>query len=125
MKKLLSCLLALTLSAPAFADSVSIAVGQPGFYGRIDIGDAPRPLLIYPEPILIVQSVGVIGPPIYLHVPPGHARHWRDHCHSYGACGRRVYFVQDGWYDDVYVPHYRKHHGNKNKGKRGRGHGRD
>jgi hypothetical protein len=36
--------------------------------------------------------------PIYLHVPPGHEKHWRQHCAEYHACGRRVYFVQDHWY---------------------------
>jgi uncharacterized protein YcfJ len=26
---------------------------------------------------------------------------------QYNACGRPVYFVDDRWYNDVYVPHYR------------------
>ena len=29
----------------------------------------------------------------------------------YGACGRPVYFVQENWYNDVYVPAYRERHG--------------
>ena len=40
--------------------------------------------------------------------PPGHEKHWNKHCHEYGACGRPVYFVRDGWYNDVYAPRYRQ-----------------
>jgi len=38
-----------TLTMPAHAADVgvSISVGQPGFYGQIDIGDFPQPQLIY------------------------------------------------------------------------------
>lgn len=108
-KCLLAALAAIAL--PAFADGVSISVGQPGFYGRVDIGDYyPAPQLIYSQP-LIVQPVpyGVaMPPPMYLHVPPGHAKHWDKHCYEYGACGRPVYFVQDSWYQNVYVPRYRE-----------------
>jgi hypothetical protein len=89
---------------------VSVTVGQPGFYGRIDIGDFPRPVLVYPEPI-IVRPVGVAYEPIYLHVPPGQAKKWHSYCGQYNACGRPVYFVQDRWYNDVYVPEYRSRHG--------------
>jgi hypothetical protein len=101
------------LSLPALADvGVSINVGEPGFYGQIDLGGAPPPQLVYAQPQIIEQvPVGVAPEPIYLHVPPGYARHWRSHCHEYNACGRPVYFVRDTWYRTVYVPHYREHHG--------------
>ncbi len=97
-------------SAPVVAQDVgvSISVGQPGFYGRIDLGDAPRPRLLYREPIY-VERVREYEP-IYLRVPPGHAKHWRKHCREYDACGRRVYFVRDDWYNNVYAPHYREQH---------------
>ena len=99
------------MPASAADVGVSVTVGQPGFYGRIDIGVFPRPVLVYPEPI-IVRPVGVAYEPIYLHVPPGHAKKWRSYCGQYNACGRPVYFVQDRWYNDVYVPEYReRHHG--------------
>lgn len=140
MKTLVILTALLAASLPAFASDVgvSITVGQPGFYGRIDIGDYPQPVLIYPRPV-VVQPVPdvVVGEPIYLRVPPGHARHWRKHCHEYGACGRPVYFVQDRWYNEVYVPRYRerhgdrddwgdRHHGRHDGGERhGRGHDRD
>ena len=124
--KTLTSLIAMALvstSALATDVGVSIEVGEPGFYGRIDLGNAPRPLLIYPEPIIIVHSARAYSP-IYLRVPPGHARNWKKHCGGYRACGRPVYFVRDEWYHDVYSPHYKKHHrhkgGGKGKGKSGR-----
>lgn len=112
---------------------VSISVGQPGFYGRIDIGDGLRPRLIYAEPYL-VEYVNVIEPPVYLHVPPGHAKRWHRHCDEYNACRQRVYFVDNDWYDNVYVPHYRRradqgHHGHDDRrhegGRRGGDRGHD
>ena len=102
---------------PAVAQDVgvSISVGEPGFYGRIDIGDAPRPRIYYDQP-MIVEQVTVIQEPIYLHVRPGHASHWKDHCHEYQACGQRVYFVNDNWYNTVYVPHHRERSGRRDGG---------
>lgn len=121
--------------------NVSVSVGQPGFYGQIDIGNAPRPQLIYAKPVVVHPApVHVVHEPIYLHVPPGHAKNWSKHCGKYNACGRPVYFVKDRWYNDVYVPHHRaqrggghggdKHHGgkpdkhDKHGGGNGNGHGR-
>ena len=73
------------------AAGVSVSVGQPGFYGRIDIGNLPLPLLLSPQPVVIQPvPVGVAPQPIYLHVPPGHAKNWRKHCHRYNACGQPV-----------------------------------
>lgn len=112
-------------SIPAFAADVgvSISIGQPGFYGRIDIGNAPRPEVINPRPIVIlpVPRDRTVRP-IYLRVPPGHQKHWNKHCHEYNACGQPVYFVKDKWYTNKYVPHYKKTHGKKEKDDRGKGH---
>ena len=110
MKRLLfAAALALAATSASAADvGVSITIGEPGFYGRIDIGDYPRPRLIYSEPRVIYREV--VREPIYLHVPPGHAKNWRKHCRKYDACGERVYFVQDGWYNQVYVPRYQERH---------------
>ena len=106
------------------AAGVSVSVGQPGFYGRIDIGNFPPPPLLYPQPVVIQPvPVGVAPQPIYLHVPPGHAKNWRKHCHRYNACGQPVYFVQERWYNDVYVPHSRTRDDNRDK-PHGKGHGR-
>lgn len=93
---------------------VSISVGEPGFYGRIDIGGFPAPRLIYPEPI-IVHRVSTWYPPLYLRVPPGHAKQWYRYCGRYGACGRPVYFIDDGWYRNVYAPRYRERHHHKSR----------
>ena len=128
------CIAALFAAASATALAadvgVSVSIGQPGFYGRIDIGNAPQPVLMYPQPV-VVQPVRVVQPvpvqPIYLHVPPGHAKDWSKHCHKYDACARPVYFVKDDWYNTVYVPHYQAEKG-KGKGKgngKGQGKGKD
>jgi hypothetical protein len=112
MKKLLYAAVLALVMVPAFAQNVgvgvNITIGQPGFYGQIVLGNAPPPEVIYPQPVVIVPGPAM-APPIYLRVPPGHERHWRRYCHEYNACGRPVYFVRDRWYNDVYVPHYRRH----------------
>jgi hypothetical protein len=113
MKHYLLAAVMAAASLPALAADVgvSISVGQPGFYGRLDIGDFPQPVLMNPRPVVIQRGpVGVAQQPLYLHVPPGHARHWRRYCRQYNACGQPVYFVQDRWYNDVYVPRYRERH---------------
>lgn len=102
-------LIAASLTSLPSQAGVSISVGEPGFYGQIDIGGYPPPQLISPQPI-IVQPVPVAAPPIYLRVPPGHMKHWDRYCRQYGACGRQVYFVRDDWYNRVYAPHYREYH---------------
>lgn len=105
---------AVALSTPTLAADVgvSVSIGQPGFYGRIDIGGYPPPDLIYANPRM-VQMVPRGRPPLYLHVPPGHAKNWRKHCHAYRACGEQVYFVQNNWYSREYVPRYQERHYNR------------
>ena len=111
MKRLLFVAVVAALTAPALA-GVSVEVGEPGFYGRIEIGNFPRPPLIYERPVVIERvPVTIVREPIYLNVPPGHAKNWRKHCHKYNACGQRVYFVRNDWYDTQYVPRYRERHG--------------
>jgi hypothetical protein len=107
-----------TINIPvAAADAgVSVSVGQPNFYGRIDIGDFPQPQVMFAQPVIIER--GPMRPPIYLHVPPNHARHWSRHCGEYNACGERVFFVQDNWYNREYVPRYQERHGNRHDGRR-------
>lgn len=103
---------ALTISAPAYAADVglSVSIGQPGFYGQIDIGDYPRPRVIYSQPMIIDRGIYMDRPPLYLHVPPGHSKNWRKHCHKYRACGQQVYFIRDDWYEREYVPRYQERH---------------
>lgn len=120
MKAILLVALVTTASAAStFAQDVgvSISIGQPGFYGRIDIGDYPRPTVIYREPRVIERGYDD-RPPIYMRVPPGHAKHWDKHCREYHACGERVLFVQDDWYNHEYAPRYQQRHGNKHDNRR-------
>ena len=140
MKSILIAATMLTASISAMAADVgvSINIGQPGFYGRIDIGSFPQPQLLYAQPMIIERQTRYVEQPIYLRVPPGHAKKWSKHCRAYNACGQRVYFVQDDWYNNVYAPQYRERHDerrdyrsdNRNNDNRdyrddNRGHGRD
>ena len=129
MSKLTSTAAALLLSCAftpaAFAADVgaSVTIGQPGFYGTINIGDAPRPRLIYPEPVFVEVIETHRHQPLYLNVPPGHAKKWKKHCHKYNACGYPVYFVQNDWYETVYVSAYQQKH-SKHDGHHGKSHGK-
>ena len=101
----LAHMLGLALAATALIGSsaqagtnvgVSVNVSQPGFYGRVEIGDQPPPAVIYQEPVIIQQTpVAVHQRPIYLRVPPEHSRDWVHYCGRYRACGQPVYFVRD------------------------------
>jgi hypothetical protein len=133
MKRLLSAVFAAVIAAPALAGNVSASVGisQPGFYGQINIGDVPRPAVIYAQPVWVARPARVIVvEPIYMRVPPGHEKHWSKHCGAYKACGRPVYFVREDWYQTKYVPHYqqRDHNDDDDQGReRGpddKGHGK-
>ena len=88
----------------------------PGVYGQVAIGNGPPPPVVYAQPVVAQPAPVVVGAPpvepIYLHVPPGHARDWRRHCHEYNACGRPVYFVRSAEYEPGYRPgrHDHGHH---------------
>jgi len=119
---------ALLACGPAMAADVAVSmeIGEPGFYGRIDIGSYPEPRVIYPTPIVIhAIPVGVVRAPLYLRVPPGHEKHWEKHCAAYNACGAPVFFVEDGWYNTVYAPAYRAKHGRPEHPGNGRGKGKE
>jgi hypothetical protein len=111
MKRILYAAALATITASAFAADVgvSITIGQPGYYGRLDIDGYPPPQVIYREPRVIYRSA-MQHQPIYLHVAPGHQKNWRKHCREYNACGERVYFVRGDWYEHEYIPHYQKRH---------------
>lgn len=116
----IAILAAVATPAMAVDVGVSIDISQPGLYGRIDIGRVVNPpVVIYQQPMIIAPTpVAVHRRPIYLHVPPGHAKRWKNYCGRYQACGQPVYFVQDGWYRDVYVPAYRDHRSERRDYKR-------
>ena len=118
-------------AAPVVAADVgvSVQIGQPGFYGRIDIGALSPPALIYPQPVIIAPApMAIVQRPIYLRVPPGHAKNWGKHCARYNACGQRTYFVQEDWYHTVYAParSSQRPHAYRDDGRRheARGHGK-
>jgi len=97
---LVTAALLIGASARAADVGVSVSVGDSGFYGRIDVGTMPKPPpVVYQQPVVIE-----------LRVPPGHAKHWKKHCREYNACGERVFFVQDRWYQEVYVPSRQERH---------------
>jgi hypothetical protein len=135
---------ALVALAPlAHAQNVSVnatITGEivPGVYGHVVLGNRPPPPLVYAQPVVAVPVV-VAQPvpmePLYLHVPPGHAKNWRKHCHEYHACNRPVYFVRSAEYEPGYRPgheerahaHHDDHgnhgHGDEDRGDRDRDHG--
>ncbi|SFC49003.1 hypothetical protein SAMN05216344_11943 [Polaromonas sp. OV174] len=127
----LGCATALwTGTAQAATPYVSATVEgalAPGVYGRVDIGNAPPPPLIYAQPIIIQRPpVMVQQPPLYLHVPPGHAKKWSKHCARYNACGQPVYFVKVRGDDNYERRGGRdKHHGNDDHDGHGKRHGHD
>ena len=128
-RTLIACALLATASGASLAGNISLSLSgevSPGVYGRVDIGRAPPPMLVYAQPLVYVQPVHVVRAPqpIYLHVPPGHAKNWGKHCGRYNACARQVYFVQENWVQERYEEHQGKGHGkykdkdkDKHKGK--------
>lgn len=98
----------LALSASAMA--AEVVVGEPGFYGRLDIGAFPHPEVINREPVVIENVRRAPAAPVYLRVPVEYQSHWAAHCRAYNACGERVFFVQDKWYANEYAPRYRTMH---------------
>lgn len=120
MKLILLAVLLVAASGPSNASDVgvSVSIGQPGFYGQLDIGGYPPPQVIYRQPRVSYDS-----PPLYLRVPPGHAKHWGKHCGAYNACNRQVFFVKDNWYNTQYAPRYRERNSGHRNDNEGRNHG--
>jgi hypothetical protein len=110
----------LGLTAPVQAADISFGAvisGEvlPGVYGRVQVGNIPPPV-VYVRPVIIAsQPRRTPLTPIYLHVPPGHARNWSKHCSHYHACSQPVYFVKSAEYEPGYRP---GNQGNGNGNKR-------
>ena len=133
------CIGLTAVASATAATSVSVSIDglvSPGVYGRINIGNAPPPVLVYPQPVVIYQTVRPVqASPIYLHVPPGQSRDWARYCRQYNACGQPVYFVRSAEYEPGYrykhedKEEYKrkdKHKDKRDNGKgRGRGHDKD
>lgn len=104
MKRTLALLALLGLG---LSNAFGQLMGQPGFFGRIELGNFPGqpPLMISHA---VMGNPGVFtGSPIFMNVPPEHARNWSRFCQLYGACDWMVYFVDNAWYEQVYVPGWR------------------
>jgi hypothetical protein len=127
-KPLLHLIATIALASMPFtthADDLGIKVVvegeiQPGVYGRVELGKDSHPDLVYTQPRVIVVEKDHHYSPVYLHVPPGHAKHWDKHCSKYNACNRPVYFIKSAEYE---VDHHDAHH-EKDNGK-GQGKGKD
>lgn len=114
-KTLKPALLMLVLAGSAAANASDVNFGvsvggevAPGVYGRVNVGNT-RPAVVYAQPMVIVPPPRPMQP-IYLNVPPGHAKHWSKHCHRYNACNQPVYFVKTaeyGGYDGGHRGDYR------------------
>jgi len=129
-KYLLTLLAALAAAnaAPAWSAvdvGVGITINEPGVYGRIEFGSQPPPPVLYPQPVIITRPAVVVQqPPMYLYVPPGHAKDWGKHCQRYNACSRQVYFVQESWVQQTYEEHHGKGKGNGKGSGNGNGNGK-
>lgn len=116
------------LAAMPFANAMAQGALVPGVYGRIEFGTAPPPPVIYAQPVIIQRPAMVVQQqPLYLHVPPGHAKKWSKHCAQYNACGQPVYFVKvkgDDQFERVqYREKHKDKHKDKHKGHKGEHHG--
>lgn len=110
----------LTTSTIVHAD-VSASMGQPGFFGQLNIDGYPPPQVRYRQPIAIGR-VAINRQPIYLHVPTSHSKQWKKYCRNYNACDERVLFVRSNWYNREYVTRYQgNQRGNQRQNKQARG----
>ena len=79
--------------------ALSVQVGQPGYYGQINIGRSDGPQLVYPSPVTAYpQAWSQWRQPIYMLVPSFQVSNWGGYCNLYNACNRPVYFVREDWY---------------------------
>jgi hypothetical protein len=100
--------MAAPLAGAADKSAAAVITGAiaPGIYGRVDMANRTKPPLVYQQPMFIEQpenATGVIEP-VYLHVPPDHAKNWKKFCEKYEACDKPVYFVKSAEYEPGYKP---------------------
>jgi len=92
MKRILFAIV-LTLVAATAAQAadvgVSVSIGQPGFYGNVNIGSFYPPV-VYAHPVVVRPVPVVVARPVYVHVPPSHVKHWQRY-HN----GHPVYYRHD------------------------------
>ena len=90
MRATLALVLLLPIVAAAADPDVRVILSsdvRTGVYGRVEFGNAPPPPVVYAEPVIVTRPprAAPVAEPIYLHVPPGHAKHWSKHCARYHA----------------------------------------
>jgi hypothetical protein len=86
-------------------------IGDPGYYGQVDLVNNTPPPLIYSTPMVVQPAPpGVYYPPVYLRVPPMYYQNWPQYCGFYNACFYPVFFVQEGWYMNIYSPWYHRYY---------------
>ena len=113
MKAILFAASLFAVGAPAMAIDINVNLGQPNYYGAIDPLNIGQPRVLFNNPVIIQRPANYINEaPIYLRVPQEQTKDWARYCATYNACGRRVLFVQDGWYTNTYAPKYRQQHDN-------------
>jgi hypothetical protein len=87
------------------ASAVITGPVTPGVYGRVDVANKPLPALVYEQPMFIERPDNAEHvEPLYLHVPPEHAKKWAKYCDKYDACNRPVFFVKSAEYVPGYEP---------------------
>jgi hypothetical protein len=96
---ILFALLAAIAATPAMAtDLRNVTTGgplRPGIYGRIEVRGSTPPPVIYSLPVMVSQnSIPARAQPIYLYVPPGQVRKWKDNCARWSACNQPVLFIR-------------------------------
>jgi hypothetical protein len=96
---LAAALLGILAAAPAMgSDLRNLTTGgplRPGIYGRIEVRGSMPPPLIYSQPVLAGNGFVAAGAkPVYLYVPPGQVRRWKENCGRWSACDQPVLFVR-------------------------------
>jgi hypothetical protein len=98
----LVCIVALLASFAARAEGApgwrNVTAGgtlRAGVYGRIAVKGNTQPPLIYPQPVIADDAIVPRGVrPVYLYVPPGQVRKWKQSCARWSACDEPVLFVR-------------------------------
>jgi hypothetical protein len=109
MKRLLlSALLAATPLFGVAQVNFNFSIGDPDYNGQIYFDNDQQPLVMNATPIIAYpDQADIYAAPIYLRVPLYYYQNWQQYCGMYSACYVPVYFVQDNWYQQYYVPWYR------------------
>lgn len=85
-------------SAQAAPEHRNVTTGgafRPGIYGRIVPRGEATPPVIYEQPVIASEALVPVGAkPVYLYVPPGQVRKWKQNCARWSACDQPVLFVR-------------------------------